>query len=63
MPSEQGDRNAVLSDRRNLARESIVVIADEITDQTVPARRDAASVASHARATGQGANSRGATGH
>jgi type I restriction enzyme R subunit len=29
MPAEQGDRNAVLSDRRNLARRSLVVIADE----------------------------------
>jgi type I site-specific restriction-modification system R (restriction) subunit len=29
MPAEQGDRNAVLSDRRNVARRNIVVIADE----------------------------------
>ena len=29
MPAEQGDHDAVLSDRRNLARRSIVVIADE----------------------------------
>jgi type I restriction enzyme R subunit len=28
MPAEQGDRNVVLSDRRNLARRSIVVMAD-----------------------------------